>query len=374
MKHAKRGFPHLFRGPSDPSRLAVVAFLAGLLCLPALGVAESAFSWEWESLLGYRIATGRWISEIDASVTAALGGLDGSVRVLLEDAVWTKLDLETVTALGPFEIESDLRFEPNKDRFKDWITKLEWRDDAFTLAIISKLTRTTDYLIFDVERKWASVELEADVRLRAPSGGCSLSFYDASVVLGFEWCDVETKLELEVDDDGFDEAMLELSDLVIDSIPWVTLDVEIEWTRQETAIDLSADLALEGVWCGETLTIELEGDLPNAPSLLPVVIQEITIDWEVDPWEIEATVIVDPNETIDDAYWLAIEASGDLGSGLACGDLSIDLIMLWDEAHLGRFGAELSLEPGDDVTVELAFDLSSTGDDDSISLGLHVAW
>ena len=374
MKHAKRGFPHLFRGPSVTSRLAVVASLAGLLSLPVLCVAEPGFSWEWESLLGYGIATGSWTSEIDASVTATWGGVEGSVRVLLEDAAWTKLDLEAVTELGALEIESDLRFEPDEDRFRDWITQVEWTSERAAFAVTSKLTRTTDWLILESEREWEAIEVEADIRLRAPSGSCALAFYDASLDLEFDLCEIATDFEIDFDDDGFDEVVIEFSDLRLEAVAWATFDLEIEWTTNETKMALSADLALDGTWCGEALAIEIDGGLTNAPSLLPFEIQEIEIDWEADPWEIEATVILDPDEHIDDVYWLAMEASGDLGSGLACGGLSLELILYWDEAQLGRFGAELSLEPGDGVTVELALDLSSAGDDDSISLGMHLEW
>ena len=363
-----------FGGSSKPSQLAVVAILAGLLSFSASGLAEPAISCQWESFLAHEIPTGVWLSEIDATVAAGFDSASASVRLGFEDVDWTKLEFEVVAMLGVFEIESDLRFEPDKDRFRDWITKVEWGDDTLAFALISKLTRTTDYLIVEVEREWAAVELEADARLRAPSGGCSYSFYDASLDLEFMWCGIETDVEFEIDDDGLDEAALELSDLVIGTIPWVTFDMEIEWSPQETAIDLSADLALEGAWCGDDLTVELEADLPNAPSLLPVVIQEMAIEWSVDPWAFAATAILDPDEWIDDLYWLELETSAELPVG-CWGELDVELVLLWDEVRLGWWETTVGFEPNDDLALDviLDFDLANSLLE-AIALTVGITW
>ena len=262
-----------------------------VLCLPsAYGTAAQPFG-EWESSIALEPATGTWSIETDFTLGCALTNWAAESRTLIENDEWENQDFELTGSIAGINIESDLRFEPYKDRFRDWITEFDWETEQLMLTLTTKLTRTTDWLILELARDGDTVEIDTSFRLRAPTGACGLLFYDASVDLAFEWCGIETDLEITLDDDGFDELVLELKDMVHPRIPWAAFDLEVTRTVSKTAIELSPELALTTPWCAAHLELEFDGSLPNTPSFFPLAIDETALSWEVADWEIEATFL-----------------------------------------------------------------------------------
>ena len=74
--------------------------------------------------------------------------------------------------------------------------------------------------------------------MRAPSGSCALVFYDAGLDVAFDWCEIEVNLELVLDDDGFDEFVVQFSELNLAQIPWATFDLEFTRTPEKTTVEL----------------------------------------------------------------------------------------------------------------------------------------
>ncbi len=297
-----------------------------------------------------------------------------AARAVFEDGAWEKQDFEVVGSIGDFEVESDLRFEPYKNRFKDWITEFEWELDELVFTLTTKLTRTTDWLIFEIEREWDDVEIDTSFRLRAPSGGCALLFYDAGLDLAFDWYGIETDLEVAFDDDGFDEFVVEFSDLNLTQIPWLTFDLEITWTLEKITVELSPDVVLESSLCAATFDLEFEASFPNEPNLLPISIDEACLTWDIEEWEIEANVYFNPDEWIDDVYWLEVEANAtfDLDT---CGEVSLDLTFLWTESKLGRARSVLTYEPVEKFSIAIEWDIHLNDERlDRLALELQTEW
>ncbi|MCK5586837.1 hypothetical protein KAJ02_12265 [Candidatus Bipolaricaulota bacterium] len=167
--------------------------------------AAPPLSGEWESTIAIEPATGTWSIETDFIVELEFADWIAVARTVFEDGAWKKQDFEIKGEFGDVDLESDLRFEPYKNRFRDWITKFEWESDELEFALTTKLTRTNDWLIFEIEREWNVVEIDTSFRLRVPSGGCALLFYDAGLDVAFDWYEIETYLQAAFDDDGFDE-------------------------------------------------------------------------------------------------------------------------------------------------------------------------
>lgn len=124
--------------------------------------AAPPLSGEWESTIAIEPATGTWSIETDFIVELEFADWIAVARTVFEDGAWKKQDFEIKGEFGDVDLESDLRFEPYKNRFRDWITKFE--------------------------REWDVVEIDTFFRLRAPSGGCALVFYDAGLEVAFDWC------------------------------------------------------------------------------------------------------------------------------------------------------------------------------------------
>ena len=357
----------------DVSQLALVALLVVLGPCWACSAAPP-FSGEWESTIAVEPTTGTWLIETDFTVEMEFVDWIAAARAVFEDGAWEKQDFEVVGSIGDFEVESDLCFEPYKNRFKDWITEFEWELDELAFTVTTKLTRTTDWLIFEIEREWDDVEIDTSFRLRVPSGGCALLFYDAGVDVVFDWCGIETDLEAAFDDDGFDELVVEFSDLNLAPITWLTFDLEITRTLERTTVKLSPDVVLESSLCVGNFELEFEGSFPNEPNLLPISIDEACLTWDIEEWEIEANVYFNPDEWIDDLYWLEVEATAtfDLDT---CGEVSLDLTFLWTETALGRAQSALTYEPTDKFSIGIEWDIDLDDEEmNRFALELQTEW
>ena len=357
----------------DVYQLALVALLV-ILTFRWTCSAAPPFSGDWESTIAVEPQTGTWSIETDSTIEMAFTGWIASARTVFEDDAWKKQHFEIKGKFGDVDLESDLSFEPYKNRFKDWITALEWKSDELALTLTTKLTRTTDWLIFEIEREWDAVEIDTSFRLRAPSGGCALLFYDAGLDVVFEWCGVETDLEIAFDDDGFDELVIEFSDLNLAPLPWFTFDLEITRTLENITVELSPEAVLESSWCEGTLDLEFEGSFPNEPNLLPLSIDEASLIWKIEEWEIEANVYFNSDDWVDDLYWLEIEAEAafDLDTGE---EMSLDLTLLWTETRLGRMRPTLTYEPSDKLSIAVEWDIGLDDEQlDSLALELQTEW
>lgn len=108
--------------------------------------AAPPLSGEWESTIAIEPATGTWSIETDFIVELEFADWIAVARTVFEDGAWKKQDFEIKGEFGDVDLESDLRFEPYKNRFRDWITKFEWESDELEFALTTKLTRTNERL------------------------------------------------------------------------------------------------------------------------------------------------------------------------------------------------------------------------------------
>ena len=357
----------------DVSQLALAVLLV-IIGLRWTCSAAPPLSGEWESTIAVEPHTGTWLIETESTVEMAFTDWIASARMVFKDDAWKKQDFEIKGEFGDVDLESDLRFEPYKNRFKDWITEFEWESDELTLTTTTKLTRTTDWLIFEIERERDAIEIDTSFRLRAPSGSCALVFYDAGVNVAFDYSEIEIDLEVSFDDDGFDELGIEFSDLNLAPIPWATFDLEITRTLEKTTVKLSPDVVLESSLCAGTLELEFEGSFPNEPNLFPISIDEACLTCEIEEWEIEANVYFNPDEWVDDLYWLEVEAEAtfDLNT---CREMSLDLTLLWTGTKLGRIRPVLTYEPNDKFSICVEWDIDlDEGQMDRLALELQTEW
>ena len=126
--------------------------------------------------------------------------------------------------------------------------------------------------------------------------------------------------------------------------------------------------------CAATFDLEFEASFPNEPNLFPISIDEASLTWEIEEWEIEANVCFNPDEWIDDLYWLEVEAETALDLG-ACSEMSLDLTLLWTETKLGRMRPALTYEPNDEFSICVDWDIDlDEGQLDKLALELQTEW
>jgi len=373
MRYVKFRFAPYCSAVQQAPRLALVALLV-ILSPPWAYSAAPPLSGEWESTISVDPSTRIWAIETDFTVELEFADWIAAARTVFGDDVWEKQDFEVLGSIGNFEVESDLRFEPYLNRFRDWITKLEWEAKELDFTLTTKLTRTTDWLIFEIEREWDEVEIETSFRLRAPSGSCALTFYNAGLEMAFDLCGIDTDMEVGFDDDGFDEFVVEFSDLNLAQIPWFTFDLEITQMLGDTSVEISPNVVLESPWCAGTLELELEGNLPGDPNLFPISIDRVSLTCVVKEWEIVSTAYIDPDEWVADLYWLEVEAEGvfDLHT---CGQVSLNLALLCTQTALGRARSVLTYEPSDKFAIAIDWDIDlDNGQLDRLALELQIGW
>ena len=98
-----------------------------------------------------------------------LGAWKASAEAGCDEGVWDEQTFEVLWAEEALEIESTVRFEPDKHRFKDWKTEVAWSFGAVDLELEHKLTRPRNWLALEVD--WASDALEIDTRVPDHNGG-----------------------------------------------------------------------------------------------------------------------------------------------------------------------------------------------------------
>jgi hypothetical protein len=353
------------------SRHTLVVILV-VLCVLVLGGFCKAVAWEGSCFFGVSIEPGdppALETQLDLEWTSDLWGL--ALETTFNGSEWDELKFKMDGAVGDLTLDSELAFEPDKNRWKHWQIEIEWTAGSMTFGVTAKPSRTTDWLTLEMEHESELVDVDARLRLRAPTGSCTYVFYDADLGAAFTWCGIESEIALAFDDDGFDELTLEWSDVVLAAFPWVFFDVEvaIDPAKWEVEVDPMLSMAIEGC-----LEIEIEAELPGFPHLGEVREAEIVASWECGPCETEATIRLDPDDWIDDLYWLEVEADLEIDL-VPCGELAATIVLDWTETALGRIEVETAYRPTDRVSFgcDATRDLD-TGQLEEVALTLEFEW
>jgi len=373
MKQGETRFARQARLPR-PTWIGPVVALGVLLGATWGSTAANHLSGEWEAAIAVDAPANAWSVETEFTVELTFGDWTGSSRTVLELGTWKRQDLDIVGAIGRFALESDLRFEPSKDRFRDWITEIEWWWNEIQVTLTTKLTRSTDWVIIELGREWANTELDASLRWRAPTGSCAFACYDAGIELAFDGCGIAAELACDFDDDGFDAFVVDFSDLRVPFLPWATVDLEIARTLSATTIECSPDAVLSTPWCDGHLRLTIKGEFPKAPALLPISIAEASLTADIEAWRIEATAFLDPAHWAKGLYWLGLEAdaSWDIEP---YGRLTLRFESPWSETAPGPLEGALTYQPTDDLEFTVSGILDPAAHRiDRLVVALAVAW
>ena len=364
---------------TPPPRLSLSATIL-LACVLALASRISvgsfpASSGEFDAVIVYSPATGTLQVGSELTVNLTLGNWTASTETVIEADAWEEQTFAIGWEIEQIEIDSTLRFEPDEDRFKDWTTGVEWTFGSLDMDFEYKLTRTRGWMSLDVD--WASdrAEIDTRVRFRSTGPGRPHLFYDADIEIGFSLCYAETSIVIEMDDDGFDALTLEIDELTIARLPWLTIDIEMERTLTERTFEVEPSIILGGTFCFE---IEAVGD-GDDHILSDVRLTEFGFEWDGFPIEIGATVYLDPDDWIDDQYAATLELTLEF-EATPDSMIKTEVTFLWAGApasgyKLARIAPSIRLELGDRLAVGLDIDMDlSSRQLNRIGLGIELAW
>jgi len=366
-------------GP-DRSRLALSLFLltAAVLCLDVSSAAEGPLSGAFSTTITYDDVSASLAldAELEAKFDLDLFAAEASTKI--ENASWTMQAFSAELTLESISVDSTLRFEPDRERFKDWKTEIALEAGPWEAEIESKLTRTRRWLHFDVD--WTSddadppIELGGRARLRAAGLGNPLLFYDLQVDAETTIAGIEGAFEIRIDADGFDELAVELSGLPVPALPWISFELAAERTAVATTLEIGVTADFGGIG-----SVRLEAAEVSGPTFEPFDLSEIVLDGEVGPIEIEATTRLDPDDWIDDVYPFTLELSLEaelredrkLEAELALFDVGEP----FDRPGPERARAAVEFELTDALTLSLEVDLADRPTEvATILVGVDVAW
>ena len=355
-----------------PVPSCILVTVVVIVCATVIVVFHDVIAWEGSCGLGLVVEAGSPSTretqlELEFGSDASNLGLE----VTFEGNVWDELKIEAAVGIGDLTFDSELVFEPDRNRWKRWTCECEWSTDSMTLGVTWKPSRTTDWLTFELEQKSKLADVDTRLRLRAPTGSCVFVFYDFDLEVGFAWCGIDSAIAVAFDDDGFDELAFEWSDVTLDVLSGVSFDIEavIDPTEWEFEVDPTLSATIGGC-----LEIEIEAELPGFPHLGEVRDVEVVASWECSPWETEVTIRLDPDDWIDDLYCLEVEADLEIDL-VPCGELAMTVVFDWTETTLGRVEVECTwslterVSLGCDVTRDM-----ETGQLEEVAFNLEFEW
>ncbi len=364
-------YSSFFRRCAWSRAISTIALLL-LLSLQATAAPES--SGTWTSTLTADLAPASIELKTDFTVGLALGEWEMRTRTVVDRGAWRQQNLTLLCAFGQVDIKSDLRFEPHLHRFRDWVTRLRWRDNAKTLTLTPKLTRSTNWLILEAEHTAGIGELSARARWRARTGSCVLVFHDTQFEIASSWCGVDSEVEIALNQGGFDEFTLSLSDLTFDTAPWLLLDLELAHSVDDTVITVTHNLLMPVTLCSDALELTLLTTWDGPLALSGLRISKAMLSWAIDDCTLEITACLDEETWIRKTYWLQGEATGRLPLG-SCGTLTVDLSSLWTEEGLAEMSFSLTHKPTSRRTIAVSWSLSPQDQIlERISLLAQVKW
>ena len=298
----------------------------------------------------------------ELSLETQLGRWEFSGETRFEDRAWSRQSFQASWSTSILDVCSRLRLEPAQGRFKDWRIEAGWTRGLNEWEIEHKVTRRRRWLSFDVERKAARLDVDHRLRLRAARLDSPYAFYDAETEASFDLFDADASVALEIDDDGFEAATVECTDLKCARIPWSSFDIEWERTIEASAIELSATAEPMAACCLELEWAMLSTvDLPAALRL-----EEIVLTACPAPLEIEANLLLDRDAWIQDTYAATVEFR--IERRRANRERAIELKLFWPGGNarsilptraIGQLAAELPGGSSVELECEVSLDTAT---------------
>lgn len=201
----------------------------------------------------------------------------------LDDTGWADQDFAVAGLLGAFSIASALDFDPATPAFGSWNT---------TVAVsIAGVNFSADFTLEDndVALVLTGSGVSGDIILgvEVSFGGddndvCDLNWADLEISVGFPFCCTILEAAVAFTCDGFENIVFTAEGIAIPNLPYLLLDVELEFTMQTKSLTLSPRFDFGLTACFD-LYIEqaYTGGVSNVLTLESITIEGIGISCDI---------------------------------------------------------------------------------------------
>jgi len=254
------------------------SLLACLVMVSSLAFASfaAALSGSWAATVGIWPGLGVVAvqSPSELILTYTVGDWSFSSDTQFDVAGWTSQEFKADGSISALAIDSVLTFDPAHAAFSNWRVTGTLSVAGATLG--GRLTVWANGTWFDtwISSTTGPVSVSAYLYL-GEGGGCSLSFYSASLVVGFPLSCAAVQSIVSFHSQGLDYAQFEASDIAIPNLPWLSFDALLVLKPSQKAFELAPVLNFGTTDC---ITVYISGAGLGSLSPAPLTAASLSLD------------------------------------------------------------------------------------------------
>ncbi len=298
----------------------------------------------------------------------------------LDETTWADQDFSAVGRLGGFTIASALGFDPDVPEFEKWTTTTTVELMGVTFSGTFSLYDEDAFFTLNARGTAGDVGISATIRFGDDDdpGECDLDYDSLQIGVDFPFCCAEVDATAYFDCDGFERIVFELDNFLLPEFPWVTIDIEIEFTVQSKSLTVTPDFDFSFICVEFYIGVE---------TVDPLTFETVHIDgfkFECDVGNVQFTAIsfwgagefVSKPGILGD-YWEMYMIEND--EDACCGPFDFEAAVFFDENSAYLFDvAEFTFEMSIEFTPSLEFSMGTdfvlgTGIE-QLTFGFLVTW
>ncbi len=158
----------------------------------------------------------------------------------LSDSGWVDQDFAVSGTLGALTVTSALGFDPATPAFDLWNTTVSAAIAGVSFGADFTLADHDVTLILNGAGVAGDIVLSVDFTFGGDDNDvCDLHWADMEITLGFPFCCTTLEATVSFDCGGFENIVFEADSIVIPNLPYMVLDVTLEFTLQTKSLTLS---------------------------------------------------------------------------------------------------------------------------------------
>lgn len=178
--------------------------------------------------------------ESDVTIQYSVDGWSFASITELSDSGWTDQDFAVSGALGAFTVTSELGFDPATPAFDLWNTTVSVSIAGVSFGMDFTLADHDVTLLLNGAGTAGDIVLSVDLTFGGDDNDiCDLHWADLQITLGFPFCCTTLEATVAFDCSGFENIVFEAEGIAIPNIPYMVLDVALEFTLQTKSLTLS---------------------------------------------------------------------------------------------------------------------------------------
>jgi hypothetical protein len=370
-------------------RRVLACCLVGI-CLLASAATAATLSGSWDTHITIDPQQANFNDAIgltsEVTVAYSVDGWTFASITDLDESGWTDQDFAVTGVLGAFSVTSALSFDPDIPAFDEWNATVSLTIAGVSAAADFTLQDHDVTLVLDGSGTAGDIVLGVEVTFGGDDNDiCDLPWVDLTISLGFPFCCTTVEAAVLFDCDGFQNIVFTANGLAIPSLPYMVLDVVLEFTEQTKSLTLSPRFDFGATACID-LYIEQSytgGEGPGVVlTLESITIEGIGISCDVGTVTFSALSFwgdgAKPGLLEGTPYWEVYSVNSN--EDACCGPFGFDLAVYFLDAgdmlfDVSRIDAGMSLQVSSQFTfsMDAQFDVE-VGAFSEWDLGFLVEW